>query len=108
MKTLVAILLLSTLCISNDKPALVENGISLKNYNHKPSVKLQHKLKLKRLSKITSKMAKDITVKICNEPVVYQKLTHKGQLLYYLNRTKQCVVKVNALDGTIISKVGRQ
>jgi uncharacterized membrane protein YkoI len=90
--------------MSNEKPALVDNSTPLQNYNHKPSVKLQHKLKLKRLSKITSKKAKEMTAKVCNEPVVYQKLTHKGQLLYYLNITKKCAVKVNALDGTIISK----
>ena len=105
MKTLVAILLFSTLCMSNEKPALVDNSTQLQNYNHKPSVKLKHKLKLKRLAKITSKKAKEITLKECNEPVVYQKLTHKGQLLYYLNITKKCAVKVNALDGKIISKV---
>jgi hypothetical protein len=91
--------------MSNEKPALVDNSIQLQNYNHKPSVKLQHKLKLKRLAKISSTEAKEITSKICNEPVVYQKLSHKGQLLFYLNITKHCAVKVNALDGTIISKV---
>jgi len=105
MKTLVVILLFSTLCISNEKPALVDNSIKLQNYNHTPSVKQQHKLKLKRLAKISSIEAKKITIKICNEPVVYQKLTHKGQLLFYLNITKHCAIKINALDGTIISKV---
>lgn len=104
MKTLVAILLFSTLCISNDKPALVESGIQLKNYNHRPSVKMQHKLKLKRLAKITKLEAKKITQKSCDEAVVYQRLTHKGQLLFYINMTKHCAVKINALDGSIISK----
>ncbi len=105
MKTLVAILLFSTLCMSNEKPALVDNSIQLKNYNNRPSVKLQHKQKLKRLAKVTSQEAKRITSKICNESVVYQKLTYRGQLLYYVNSTNNCTVKVNALDGTIISKV---
>ncbi len=105
MKTFVAILLLSSWCISNEKPALVDNGIALQYYNHKPSVKLEHKLKLKTVAEISSTEAKKMTLKLCNEPVVYQKLTYKDKLLFYLNITKHCAVKINALDGTIISKV---
>jgi len=106
MKTLVFVLFLSLFSKANEaKPLLVDRSISLQNYNHKASVKLQHQHKLKRLARITSSKAKEITVKVCNKPVVNQKLTHKGQLLFYLNKTKVCMVKVNALDGTIISKV---
>ena len=104
MKTLVAILLFSSWCMSDNKPVLVDSSTPLQNYNHKPSVVLQDTLKLKKLVKISSSKAKDIASKVCNEPVLYQKLTHKGQLLFYLNRTEECTVKVNALDGTIISK----
>jgi len=105
MKTLVAILLFSTLCMSNEKPALVDSSINLKNYNQRPSVKMMHKLKLKRLAKVSPDEVKKITLKECDEPVVYQKLRHKGQLLFYFVSTKDCTIKINALDGTIIEKV---
>ena len=104
MKIIVVILLFSTLCISKDKQALVESGIQLKNYNHRPSVKMQHTLKLKRLAKITMQEAKNISAALCNEDIVYQRLSHRGQLLYYINKTKHCTVEINALDGNIISK----
>ncbi len=104
MKTLVAILLFSVMGTSNNDPILVESSTPLKNYNHRPSVKLHHKLKLQRLADITRLEAKKISEKICNESVVHQKLTHKGQLLFYINTTKHCAVKINALDGSIILK----
>jgi len=106
MRTLIFILFISLFSHAGTQtPALVDSDISLKNYNHRPSVKMQHAFKLKRLVGISPTKAKEITLQICKEPVVYQKLRHQGQLLFYISITKHCTLKINALDGTIISKV---
>ncbi len=105
MKIPLFILLLSLFTVANESnPLLVDSNINLQNYNHKPSLTLKHRYKLKRLARISPIKAKEITAQACKEPVVYQRLTHKGQLLFYMSVTNTCALKINALDGTIISK----
>lgn len=105
MKIPLFVLILSLFTVANEsKPLLVDSSINLQNYNHKPSLTLKHRYKLKRLARISPTKAKEITAQACKEPVVYQRLTHKAQLLFYMSVTNTCALKINALDGTIISK----
>lgn len=104
MKIIVAILLFSTLCMADNTPILVDDSIKLQNYNQRPSIKLKHKQKLKRLAIVSKTEAKEIALKKCNEPVKHVRLAHRGQLLFYNISTKHCHIDINALDGSIISK----
>lgn len=105
MKTPLFVLLLSLLAVADEsQPLLVDSSINLQNYNHQPSLVLEHQYKLKRLARISPIKAKEITAKVCKEPVLSQRLTHQGQLLFYKSLTLTCTLKINALDGTIISK----
>lgn len=83
----------------------VDNSIPLTIYNHRPSVQLQHKRKLQRLSKVKSDQVVEIALRVCHANKIHSKrLKHKGQLLFYRIVTEKCLVEINALDGDIISK----
>ena len=83
----------------------VDNSIRLKSFNHRMSVRLQHRQKLRKLAKIRPKEAERIAKEACGaEKIRSNKLMHKGQLLYYRIDTGRCLVKINALDGVVISK----
>lgn len=103
MKKLVTILLFSLISSANTQ-LKVDSMTPLHIYNHKPSVKLAQQRKLKSLARINKKEAISIAVSICKEDVTINKLTHRGQLLFYRIYAKDCKIEINALDGAIISK----
>ena len=87
----------------------VDNSIQLRSFNHRPSVRLQHRQKLRQLTKIGPKEAEGIAQKACDaEKIRSNRLTHKGQLLYYRIETDRCTVTINALDGAVISSTLEQ
>ncbi len=105
MKPVICIALLSVLYAQDTTvPLHVDNSIQLTNYSHRTSVKMQHKRKLERLAIVKKKEAKEIAQKVCQEPITSIYLDHKGQLLFYKVSGRDCYVKINALDGTILSK----
>ncbi len=83
----------------------VDSMIPLRSYNHKPTVKLQKQRQLRSLSNVKQDEAKEIAAALCDQKVRSYKLTHRGQLLFYRIYTENCKVEINALDGSIISKI---
>jgi uncharacterized membrane protein YkoI len=104
MKTLLLVLLLSLVGSANTQMK-VESKTLLHTYSHKPSMKLKKQRELRALAKVTKDEAIQIASTLCHEDVTAQKLSNRGQLLYYRIFTTNCKVEVNALDGKIISKV---
>lgn len=104
MKTLVFILLLS-FTSSASTQLMVDITTPLRTYNHKPYIKLKKQRKLISLANIKQKDALKVAALQCNQDIKSHQLAHKGQLLYYRVYTQDCKVKINALDGAIISKV---
>ena len=105
MKILLGVALFSLLGLADSQQLKVDSSTSLRIYNHRPNIQLQHQQKLRRLSKIKPDAAKQIARKACNaKEISYLKLKYKGQLLFYRITTKHCVVEINALDGAVISK----
>ena len=47
-------------------------------------------------------MAKSIAKKETNEDVENMRLRHQGNILFYRVKTKNHLLKINALDGSII------
>lgn len=97
--------LLFTLISSANTPVKVDRSTPLHTYNHKPSIKLKKHREFRALAKVKKQKAFDIALSVCNEPVRSYKLTHNRQLLFYRMYTQNCKLEINALDGSIISKV---
>ena len=104
MKSLLYIIVFSVIGAANTQ-LMVDNTIPLHTYNHKLSLKLKKQRELRQLTKIKYEEAREMAALYCKENVISQKLTHKGQLLFYRSHTKNCKVEINALDGALISKV---
>jgi len=104
MKALIYIIVFSVIGSANTQ-LMVDTTIPLHTYNHKLSLKLKKQRQLRQLTKIKYEEAKEIAALFCKENVRSQKLTHKGQLLFYQSYTDNCKVEINALDGALISKV---
>ena len=104
MKALLYIIVFSVIGSANTQ-LMVDNSVQLHTYNHKLSLKLKKKSKLKQLANIKYKEAKKMAAAYCKEDIISHRLTHKGQLLFYRSYTENCEVEINALDGSIISKI---
>jgi len=68
-------------------------------------MKLKKQREFRSLAKVKENEAMEIAVSGCNEEIKIHKLTHKRQLLFYRVFTQNCKIEINALDGSIISKV---
>lgn len=94
-----------SIIVSANAQLKVDSMTPLRSYNHKPTVKLQKQRQLRSLANVKQDEAKEIAAALCDQKVRSYKLTHRGQLLFYRIYTEDCKVEINALDGSIISKV---
>ncbi len=105
MKNSIWIIMFWIALVTNAEQIKVDNNIPLSTYNHAPIAQLHYHQKLRRLSKVTMAQAKKIARKECKEQTIKsQKITHRGQLLYYKITTQYCSIEINALDSTVIKK----
>ena len=78
--------------------------MSTYNYNHSLSAKIKHKQLLQRMATVKKEEAKTIAKEECGDEVEFSKLKRHGNRLFYAMRTDTCSIKVDALDGSIMSK----
>jgi len=104
MKALYYTIILSIIVSANTQ-LKVDSMTPLRSYNHKPTIKLQKQRQLRSLAKIKKDEAEEMAAVLCDQNVTSYKLTHRGQLLFHRIYTKDCKVEINALDGSIISKI---
>lgn len=76
--------------------------LSLHTYNKHPSLKNTGDKRAHKLHKIDEEQAMAIAEKECKEDIVRLKLTHQRLYLYYIAKTSNCALYINALDGSII------
>ena len=81
---------------------------TIHRHTFKPALKLREKSNMHHLHKIDEAQAKTVIKKETNEDVQELKLTHSGRVLFYKATTKNYLLQVNALDGTIMSKEKKQ
>jgi len=105
MKNSIWIIIFSIAVVTSAEQIKVRNDTPLSTYNHSPIAKMNYHQKLRRLSKVKMDQAKEIARKECNNQTIEsQKITHRGQLLYYKITTQHCNIEINALDGAVIKK----
>ena len=100
-------ILLTTLllCASLEAQSLTtEQELRLMNYSHTSSGKLRHQRILKRMTSITQEKAILQVEEMLKEEVLQSRLVHHNRRLFYRLRTVHYHIKVDALDGTIISQ----
>lgn len=105
MKTL---LVLSALILSlqaQSAEMTVQEHMSVHNASSRPSVQLQQKQKMHQIHQIDEKQLAELVQKETNEAIISEKLTHRGEILYYDIRTKSYKLEVNALNGAFLKKV---
>ena len=97
-------LFISPLLLGAEATLSIQEHKSIHGYNQRPIVKMQQKQKMHKLHKIDEKMLKIIVKKATGEELQSATLSHKGRILRYRVTTKNCKLRVNALDGTIEMK----
>ena len=80
-----------------------EHG-SLHTYNKRPTMKSKIRSRHHKLHKVNEKQARAIAKENTGEEVKNINLTHKGKYLMFRIQTEHYNLKINALDGTIITK----
>ena len=99
--------LLLTLVLLGTLPAqdLTHSEVaSTYNYNHSAYAKIKYKRLLKRMATIKKEKAQAMAKKKCGSEVKLTQLIRHGNRLFYAIRTASCSIRIDALDGSIISK----
>ena len=81
-----------------------EQVSKLLNYNHSISGKLRYKRALQKMATISLEKAQTITNSETNESIEQSKLKRHSTRLFYSIQTANHALKIDALDGSIISK----
>jgi len=102
MKHLLLILvLLGTLQAQELTPSQV---VSTYSYKHSVSSKIKQKRLLQKMATVKKEKAQETAKAKCGSEVKLTKLIRHGNRLFYAMRTASCSIKIDALDGSIISK----
>lgn len=73
-------------------------------YNHKLSMKVKYRRLLQNMANLNKEKAQDIAVKSCDATIKNSRLMRHGKRLFYAIRTQKCLIKIDALDGSTMSK----
>ncbi|NEW60593.1 hypothetical protein GSY74_04790 [Sulfurovum sp. bin170] len=98
---LLTLVLLGTLQAQDLTPNQI---VSTYNYNHSASAKIKQKRLLQRMATVKKEKAQEMAKEKCGAKVELTKLTRHGNRLFYAMRTDSCSIKIDALDGSIISQ----
>ncbi|MDD2781514.1 hypothetical protein [Sulfuricurvum sp.] len=105
MKTLLTLITLIFALHAQSAEMTAREHMSIHTSNSRPSVQFQTKQKMHRIHKVDEKQLAQLVQKETKEAIVSEKLTHRGEILYYDVRTANYRLEVNALDGTVLKRV---
>ena len=74
------------------------------NYKHSASAKIKHKRLLQKMATVKKDKAQELALKNCGGEVELTKLIRHRKRLFYAIKTDDCSIKIDALDGSIISQ----
>ena len=77
---------------------------STHTYNHKLSMKVKYRRLLQKMANINEEKAQEIASKSCDSAIKNTRLMRQGKRLFYAIRTQKSLIKVDALDGSTMSK----
>ncbi len=73
-------------------------------YHHSTLSQLQQKRVLAKMATLKPEKAQHIATQSCKSNIRQSKLIRHGKRLFYAIKTENCSIKIDALDGSIISK----
>ena len=76
----------------------------VRNYSHSLSGKLRYKQRLKKMANIKQDRAYSIANSFCKGEITHSKIKYRASRIFYVVSTKNCMVKIDALDGSIMEK----
>lgn len=82
-----------------------QEHMSIHTPSSRPTVQHQTKQNMHQIHKLDEKQVAQLVQKETNEKIISEKLTHRGEILYYAVRTKSYKLEVNALNGAFLKKV---
>ncbi|MDQ1340051.1 MAG: hypothetical protein QG567_1208 [Campylobacterota bacterium] len=83
----------------------VQEHNSFHNTNSRPILQMDKKRKMHALHKIDEKEVAQLVKNETDEEIISNTLTHKGNTLFYNIYTKNYIIELDAIDGTILKKV---
>ncbi|HHH19665.1 MAG TPA: hypothetical protein ENK86_04065 [Campylobacterales bacterium] len=103
MKKIAFILILAFLSLQAQE-LTTEQLMQTYSYNHKSSLKLKHQRTLQKLAQVSQEAAYTLAQKECQGEVDTSKLMRHNKRLFYSIAMGNCSIKIDALDGSIMSK----
>ncbi len=99
----IVILCISVIIFANSQELTIEEASKLRSYNHTFLGKIRQQQAMQRVAKIDIKRAYSIAKNICkSDDKYFSKLKIKRNRLYYLLSINSCLVKIDALNGSIM------
>ena len=98
----ISLLLVVALGVLNAQELTVSQLAKTRNYSHSLSGKIRYQHRLKKMVKLTKKEAKKIAKEHCKEEVYFSKLAVRHKRLFYKFSSKNCQIKIDALDASLV------
>ncbi len=98
----ISLLLVVAIGILYTQKLTVSQLSKTRNYNHSISGKIRYQRRLKKMVKITKEEAKKIAKEHCKEELHFSKLAVRHKRLFYKFSSKNCYIKIDALDGSVV------
>ncbi len=73
-----------------------------RNYNHSVSGKIRYQQRLQKMTKISKEEAEKLAKEQCKEEMHFSKLSVRHKRLFYRFSSKNCYIKIDALDGSLV------
>lgn len=98
----IVILWIGVVLFANSQELTIEEASKLRSYNHSFSGKAREERAMRRVAKISRDRAYTIAKSVCKQKIYGSRLKMRNNRLFYIVNLKNCSVKVDALDGSII------
>ena len=98
----ISLLLVVVLGVLNAQELTVSQLAKTRNYNHSFSGKLRYQQRLQKMTKITKEQAEKLAQEQCKEEMHFSKLSVRHKRLFYRFSSKNCYIKIDALDGSVV------
>ena len=102
MKSLLSITLL--LSVLQAQELTLSEIAKVGDYSHSLSGKLRYQQRLKKMANIKQDRAYSIANAFCRGEITHSQIKYHASRIFYVVSTKNCMVKIDALDGSIMEK----
>lgn len=99
-----SLLIFVILGVGNTQELTPSQASKLRSYNHSLLAKMRYQKLLQRTALISKKQANRVAEEACKSEVYFSKLKVGSNRLFYILKTNNGMVKIDALDGQIMQE----